>query len=398
MQLPYLSVGALALTANAFLVPGDIKDFSVKEFAHSGVSQQQEVAKTVSLDCSTCPYALKSERNGQHEWTNDVASNLEMEITSDGNSLRFNGVSFYPVQAPGLPPLLEVSQKKRDEEMSTKEGHEGNLGLSYSLEYDEKKFENGNSVVTVLMTVMALDGQMVKVDDVEIKAIKESDGKLTLHSAVPVPSNPESPDAKCSNVLCRVMTKVLTTIKKAKDSAKTAGNRVKCFCVKCFQRLAGHAHTARPHLHKSFESDLDNAIDAHVNKFETSFRNALEAHRHPDGTVKLPSHFKSSPNNRKFHHHGHHHQGVFHRMAHVMWATVKIAFVPVLIGVAFGMAASAVGMLVGQLVVFIWMRYRRTDEQGLYEPLDVDGKDVPPPYEDALAAEAATEKEVEDKA
>lgn len=88
-------------------------------------------------------------------------------------------------------------------------------------------------------------------------------------------------------------------------------------------------------------------------------------------------------------------------MAHIMWLTVKIAFVPILIGIAFGMAASAIGMLVGQAVVLLWIRYRRNDEAPAYEELPSDEKEeVPPPYEDLPAAvqEAINEKDMEDKA
>ena len=181
MLLPsYLSVGALALTANAFLIPGDLEDFSVKGFAHPAVSQLQ-ASKTVTIDCSTCPYALKTERDDSHEWTNDVASDLEMTINSDGNSLLFDGISFYPIQAPGLPPPLQISQKKKEGEKSTMEGFQGGLRLSYSLESEEKKADDGNSLVSLSMTIMALDGQMVKVDDVEIKAIKDAEGKVCLY-------------------------------------------------------------------------------------------------------------------------------------------------------------------------------------------------------------------------
>ena len=84
-----------------------------------------------------------------------------------------------------------------------------------------------------------------------------------------------------------------------------------------------------------------------------------------------------------------------------MWLTVKIAFVPILIGIAFGMAASAIGMLVGQAVVLLWIRYRRNDDAPAYEELPTDEKEeVPPPYEDLPAAvqQAIVEKDVEDKA
>ena len=80
-----------------------------------------------------------------------------------------------------------------------------------------------------------------------------------------------------------------------------------------------------------------------------------------------------------------------------MWATIKIAFVPILIGVAFGMAASAIGMLVGQLVVFVWLKYRK-DQHVVYAPVVSAEKDGLPGYDDVPAIEVTDEKDVEAKA
>lgn len=87
-------------------------------------------------------------------------------------------------------------------------------------------------------------------------------------------------------------------------------------------------------------------------------------------------------------------------MAMVLRTTVKVVFVPILIGVAFGMAASAIGMLVGQAIVFLWMKFKRTPETGAYERIETDEKDAPPAYQDvqAVESEAVSEKEVEAKA
>ena len=70
---------------------------------------------------------------------------------------------------------------------------------------------------------------------------------------------------------------------------------------------------------------------------------------------------------------------------------------PILIGVAFGMATSAIGMLVGQAVVFLWMKYRRTGGEAAYRPLDNDEKDAPPAYQDVQSIESVSEKEGESK-
>lgn len=77
---------------------------------------------------------------------------------------------------------------------------------------------------------------------------------------------------------------------------------------------------------------------------------------------------------------------------------------PVIVGVAVGMTASAIGMLVGQAVVFLWMRYRRSGSQGAYAVVQSDDKeDGLPSYEDEslpayteeTAVEVVAEKEEE---
>ena len=343
-------------------------------------------SQTVNLDCSTCPFALSSQRDGTHEWTNDVESELQVTLETDGKALKFNGVPFYPITNSILPPTLYVSQSKKDGQSSNMEGYDGNLRLSYSVEYDEKKFED-NSLVTILMTVMGLDGQMIKVDNIEITAIKQQDGTVSispivpspksranilqfiLHSTKTVPVSPDSADAKCETILCRVFTKVVTGMAKAKASAKTAGHKMKCFCMKCFHKLMGHGNHQGQHG---------------------------MPHRLPDGTMELPSHIHFKPHG---HGHHHHHAGFAHGMATVLRTAFKVVFVPILIGIAFGMAASAIGMLVGQAVVFLWMKYRGTARKAAYQPLDTDEKEAPPPYQDDhQGAEALNEKEVDAKA
>ena len=87
-------------------------------------------------------------------------------------------------------------------------------------------------------------------------------------------------------------------------------------------------------------------------------------------------------------------------MAMVLVTTVKVVFVPILIGVAFGMAASAVGMLVGQVIVFLWMKFRGNKREAVYQRVETDEKDEPPAYQDVAAqgVEVLIEKEVEAKA
>ena len=70
---------------------------------------------------------------------------------------------------------------------------------------------------------------------------------------------------------------------------------------------------------------------------------------------------------------------------------------PILIGIAFGMAASAIGMLVGQLVVHLWMKFRKP-ETHIYIPIETDEKSGLPAYADLPVDEVVVEKEGEDQA
>lgn len=176
MQISHLTLGALAVTANAFLVPLDSKDLPVTDLT---VNPGPEVVK---IDCATCPYALKSEQNGQREWSHEVASDLEMKVQIINNAITFNGVALYPVTSPGLPPILTVSQHAKAGVETNLEAADGELRLSYSIELEQKPFEDGNSLITIIISPMALDGQMIRVDDMEIKAIKDTAGTVSFFS------------------------------------------------------------------------------------------------------------------------------------------------------------------------------------------------------------------------
>lgn len=176
-----LSVGALSLTAQAFLVLPEVNSIPKIETSEAKVptSLNGELQR-INIDCSTCPFALNSYRNGQHEWTSDVKSDLEMVIVSDGETLKFNEVPFYPTPNPPLPPTLFVAQTKKEGEESTMAGYEGPLRVSYSMEHEIRKSTDGNNEVKIIMTLMGLDGQMVKIDDLEMKVVTDAEGKVSL--------------------------------------------------------------------------------------------------------------------------------------------------------------------------------------------------------------------------
>lgn len=192
-----LSVSALALTANALLVPTGMLekvDSESKAFDDAfmeeilgnfnGVEVVKTNSKTVHLDCSTCPFALKSERHGKHEWISNTTSDLEMTFATEDGKLTLNGVPFYPISNT-LPPILAVKQIERESEASEghHDGYEGELIMSYGLEFENKRSTEENAeVVSIIMSIIGLEDQMIKVDDIEIKLV-ETKGKVCLYYA-----------------------------------------------------------------------------------------------------------------------------------------------------------------------------------------------------------------------
>jgi hypothetical protein len=409
----FLSTTALVLTANAFLIPQEIADDVQAAKAKASEFVPQIVdhnSQSLKLDCASCPFALKTERNGVHEWTNDVESDLIMHFAAKDDHLTLNGKPFYPVTMQDLPGLLFAPQVKKASSSETGfERYEKDLKLSYTLEFQDEKTEDGNTVVGILMTILGLDGQMIKIENLKIEAIKHADGsvslpflanlktstnhlhhQLSLAKLSTVAPSPSDPDAKCTNMVCRVMTKLSAAVSTARakaaaaaHSTKHAAKKMKGFCMRCFHRLAGHPH---PHHPPPTLAEYDNGGE------DGSVIN-LPTHNHV-----VPGHF------RQPHHagHRHHHGGFLRKTMHLARHLFTFVLLPVIVGVAVGMTASAIGMLVGQAVVFLWMRYRRSGRQGAYEAVQSEDKEdgLPsyvdeglPAYTEETAVAASDEKE-----
>ena len=193
MLLPtFLSSAALALTANAFLLP--LQTDENGKLTNILPAVVEPGSQSVKVDCSSCPYALSSSRNGRHEWTNDVKSELKMKFTVSGKDVALNGVPFFPVKALGLPPPLYAKQTKKDSEESTMDGFDGKLQLSYSIEVESRgKFPSEDSteeLLALIVSPMGLEGEMINVDDIhvmvthnpETNQVGPNDGVCNLNS------------------------------------------------------------------------------------------------------------------------------------------------------------------------------------------------------------------------
>jgi hypothetical protein len=93
-----------------------------------------------------------------------------------------------------------------------------------------------------------------------------------------------------------------------------------------------------------------------------------------------------------------------HRFGHILRQTLRFFIIPALLGVIGGLMASAVGMLVGQSLVYLWFRFHRRGQRGNVRIAEiavaedekdalVDAQELPPQYEDVEAATVEDSKE-----
>ncbi|KAL8706183.1 MAG: hypothetical protein Q9201_000761 [Fulgogasparrea decipioides] len=380
MLVPTLLSAGFAFTANAFLLPPEAASTFEAAKNKNAPHVVDPLSRTIALDCSNCPFALASERNGRREWTNGVKSDLQLEFTAEDDKLKLNGVPFYPVNPPFAPAPLVVKQSKKAEGDKVLEGYDGDLKLSYTLEIDSERKHfpaprQDATLTEITLSILGLDTVAVHVDDIKIKALSLPNSENIKHELIIVsvdiqPTDHNSADARCGTIFCRAMYKFRSAVRKAQAHAKTAAHKVKCFCIKGI-------HAFRPgHYRPSHRPATTGQIDP---------------------PVRLPTHNRVRPGDFKPHrHHGHrHHSGWVHAFARASGQLFSFVILPVLVGIVFGIAASAIGMLVGQIIVAVWLRLRRNSNTAVaYEPVASEEKEGLPKYEDLEDTKSVTDEKV----
>ncbi|KAI4088912.1 MAG: hypothetical protein LQ344_005742 [Seirophora lacunosa] len=344
MLVPALLSAGFVLTANAFLLPPEVATTPNNAPKNHLISNLPQ-SRTITLDCSECPFALASQRNGRHEWTHSVKSDLELTFTTDNDMLKLNGVPVYPVLPPPsvpAPVLVKQTKKSEDDEAMAHQGYEGDLTLSYSIEVHNMKSSSGAqqgiTATEITFSILGLDNEVAHVDDIKIKTLSlpnpsTAQDELLIVAVDSKPTDGNSVDAQCATIICRAMHRFRSAAHRVKSHAKTAAYKMKCICIKCMNAMR-HAHYHRP-------------------------SRPLQAGQ----PTRLPTH------NRAF--------------ARASRLIFSYALLPIVVGIMFGIATSAIGMLVGQLVVAIWLRLRRTSSKGgAYQRVESEEKEGLPRYED----------------
>lgn len=184
--------------------------------------------------------------------------------------------------------------------------------------------EPGADLLNVRFTVLDLESHPVPVDTVAITLIQDPEGELYI-ARTEIEETAAEPErlswkkcqgnAKCLQQLlvARVRGLLAAAKERVLGMASNAGRKG---CSKHKGKMGAKGHHG-PHKHHG-HFDVENA-------------------------GHLPHHMHHSP-------HG--------ALAHTFSRIVNFIVFPAVLGVLAGLTASAIGMLVGQAVVFLWQRYR----------------------------------------
>jgi len=411
MILPtFLSTCALALTANALLVPPHIEtaDLAIadKDFWDGAEPVMVSASeKVIDLECKSCPVAIDGTDGYPTTWIDGVKTALHIEFAVDGKQLMLNGLPIYPSTRQTIAQPLAVNQiYASDEDRTAEKLFDGVLPISTSIEIHQPVevpvFKSASHDIKdmrrISIEVIGLADQVIHVDTIEVRLL-ETESELSLLSVSTTPYNthstPES-DA-CTTVFCRIRAVIAAKISAFRAAAARKFSSLKKGCKGNMRKMGFGAHRpgkgmGGPNMLPHVAAGGRPRPHGGIPKFSGDATLAPSGKNHPHGGP------------RRHGHHGHHHRfrlGRFIRLVgHVM--------APVLIGVAAGMAVSGIAVMIGNILAILYIRFQRRRHGGEHayqtiEQTDImlekGGLDGPPMYKDVPVESLEVEDPTDEK-
>ncbi|KAJ5573559.1 uncharacterized protein N7459_007986 [Penicillium hispanicum] len=359
--------GTAALGASAVLVVPEMEP-QVEETEDGLMSirpfmLEDTTRAAVGVPCTECPFRTVHQE-GAVTWNTDKPSTLMLDFSIVDDLLLANGHQIFP---PDAPSPISAIQQLEDGQVSEP------ASVGYALEVMPVAFpsdEPGAALLDVRFTVLDLYSQPVIVDTVAIKLIQDVAGNLhiartDIEKSAPAPEGLSGKDcegkAKCLREL--LIARIRGLLAAAKERILSmAGKAGRKGC----KHKGGKSHKgSAAHVDGGFRGPPpDESFDREgmppVPEFEVD---AEPFHPGPEGHPHHHHHGGFDPEHADHPHHPHHMHGPHGALAHTFSRVVRFILVPAVLGVLAGLTASAVGMLVGQAVVFVWQRYRGTKPQ-----------------------------------
>ncbi|KAK4936334.1 hypothetical protein LTR10_022762 [Elasticomyces elasticus] len=318
-----LVASAFALRASAFLIPLEISKAAEQATADLARLFSNPNVVDIGLDCPGCPF-FGAEDQTQPQF--DVENKIHLIFGIDPeHGLTLNSVPIFPHDPTnaGIPYVVSAPQMKVEDGSQTEP-----VQLEFAYERLQPVTSQEDSGVTVLplrFTILGLRGYPVKVNTISIDLLETpTQTTFARYDQIPFEDTPgaTSCDTTSKWSLCRLRAIVAARLQSIMEVAK-----------------------ARAHGEKSRKHGGCGSKKFGGRRFVPNGR--YHGHGHHMGGK---------------HHHSHHHRA--HRLGHILHQTLRFFVIPALLGVIGGLMASAVGMLVGQMISYLWTRYYRRGQRG----------------------------------
>ncbi|KAJ5495090.1 hypothetical protein N7539_000206 [Penicillium diatomitis] len=333
--------GAAVLPASSMLIPPEMEH--QMEPVQDGFMNVHPVILAdahhamVSVPCQDCPFR-EVDHEGVATWVEGKSPSLPshpligrerpplnksvlthdsgqmLDFSIEDNLLLANGRQIFPPVDPG--PLRAI-QQLQDGQISEP------MALGYALEMmplETSDKDAGSEIYDVRLTILDLERHPVPVDTVAVTLLQAPDGELFIAKTKIEPTAPPSSDL----------------------SWKKCDGKVACLRELAIARVRGLLAAAK------------GRVAAAAGK---TGRKGCHGKHNPAKGMGAFSEFEKEHHWGGHRHHHHHHRphGAFVR---TFRRIIHFIIVPALVGILAGVAASSIGMLIGQAVVFMWRRYR----------------------------------------
>ncbi|KXS95855.1 hypothetical protein AC578_7885 [Pseudocercospora eumusae] len=388
-------VGAFALTAcalraSAFLIPPGLDD-KAGALTNPGILNAKSFA--LQLPCSECAFTTAQEATVDDVeedkepmfWIQGGANNVVVNLTisEDGERLQVNGETIFPLgwsaqnlmaqriyvnQVPANTPLEDIAAGKA--RMTPLEV----TGSGVSVMEEELVSPEGHALIPIKHNIFELETQPVSLDSISITILKTSAGELFIahveteerSKARPddffgPPPEEEMPEGflfpphfgpykgkpgpphgaikECKMLpesLCKLRNMLEDKIMGMRHGMRKGGCRGRKHHGLSSGKLPGHIkpHFLRPGFHQH------------------------DAHAEEDGVRHhgRPHHMRP---------HGHHgHPDRHGHFMHSFSRGLAAVLIPTMAGIAVGMTVSLVGLVIGRLIGFLWIKFYRRGRRG----------------------------------
>ncbi|KAJ5345454.1 hypothetical protein N7541_008133 [Penicillium brevicompactum] len=345
MFLRSILLGAAALSSTRAMLVDPVTESNIDGFEIINPMELDEFNHaSFDLPCAECPFR---ESKDPADSTQGSQPSLTLDFLVDNDRLLANGRQIFPPAPP--TPILAVQQNEDGK-------HSDPVPVGYALEImpvpHNPHDQPGYDLIDLRFTVLDVENRPVPVDTVAISFIQTPTGEIFIGRAGIEKTTPV--DNHTSWRDCQGKTKCLQELLMARIRGllASAKNRVMGMAKPGRKGCHGKHKGIQPGPHGHHEESLDNMPFPPP---PPPFGEGFEAEEFGPGGPHGHPHGFSGHGPRPHHHHGHH--GAF---ARTFSRVVHFIVVPAILGVLAGLTASAVGMLVGQAVVFLWQRYRGT--------------------------------------